>query len=107
MTATVQGDLTSTARRSTLEGEGESRLDIDQHFTQSTLNSRRVRNIQSYNVLFCVSSVETIRAHYSTLLKSLHWLPVRYRIDFEIRLLVQKSLTGLGPEYINEMLLDY
>lgn len=70
MTATVQGDLTSTARRSTLEVEGvrriESRLDIDQQFMQSALNSRRIRNIQLYNVLFCVSTVETIRAHYSS-----------------------------------------
>ena len=35
--------------------------------------------------------------HQSTLtpvLKSLHWLPVSYRIDFKVLLLVYKSLNG-------------
>ena len=38
--------------------------------------------------------------HIATVLKYLHWLPVSYRIDFKVLLLVYKSLNGLGPEYI-------
>ena len=38
--------------------------------------------------------------HITPVLKSLHWLPVSYRIDFKVLLLVYKSLNGLGPEYI-------
>lgn len=35
------------------------------------------------------------RAHIALILKSLHWLPVCFRIDFKIILLVYKALTGL------------
>ncbi len=38
---------------------------------------------------------------------SLHWLPVTFRIDFKVLLLVYKSLNGLGPKYIADMLTEY
>ncbi len=40
-------------------------------------------------------------------LGSLHWLPVTFRIDFKVLLLVYKSLNGLGPKYITDMLTEY
>lgn len=42
--------------------------------------------------------------HITPILKSLHWLPVCQRIDFKILLLTYKSLHGLGPKYITDML---
>ena len=45
--------------------------------------------------------------HITPVLKTLHWLPVSYRIDFKVLLLVYKSLNGLGPEYMNDMLVEY
>ena len=47
------------------------------------------------------------RAHIAPVLKSLHWLPVRSRIDFKVLLLVYKSLHGKAPEYITEMIIRY
>lgn len=47
------------------------------------------------------------REHITPILKSLHWLPVRFRIDFKILLTVYKSLNGLGPKYITDMLEQY
>ncbi|KAF7666859.1 hypothetical protein LDENG_00086950, partial [Lucifuga dentata] len=44
------------------------------------------------------------RAHITPILKSLHWLPVNFHIDFKILLLVFKALHGLAPRYILEML---
>lgn len=41
--------------------------------------------------------------HITPILRSLHWLPVSYRIDFKTLLLVFKSLNGAGPSYILEM----
>ena len=38
------------------------------------------------------------------MLSSLHWLPVRYRIDFKIILFVFKSLNGLAPEYLSDLI---
>ncbi len=41
--------------------------------------------------------------HITPILKSLHWLPVRYRIDFKILLLTFKALNGKAPKYISEL----
>ncbi len=38
--------------------------------------------------------------HITPILKSLHWLPVRCRIDFKVLLLTYKALHGKAPEYI-------
>ena len=45
--------------------------------------------------------------HITPVLKSLHWLPVSYRIDFKVLLLVYKSLNGLGPEYMSRVLTEW
>ena len=37
-------------------------------------------------------------------LKDLHWLPVRERITYKILLIVYKSLNGMGPDYLADML---
>ena len=47
------------------------------------------------------------RAHITPVLESLHWLPVRFRIDFKVLLLVFKCLNGLGPSYLSDLLLPY
>ena len=47
------------------------------------------------------------RAHMTPILKSLHWLPVCFRIDFKILLLVYKALNGLAPVYLSDLLLSY
>src|SRR5688572_3523850 len=57
---------------------------------QSVLNSaaRLVCNRRKYD-------------HVTPLLRDvLHWLPVQYRIDHELALLVYKSLHGMAPEYL-------
>ncbi len=45
--------------------------------------------------------------HITPVLRSLHWLPVTFRIDFKVLLLLYKSLNGLGPKYIEDMLTEY
>ncbi len=45
--------------------------------------------------------------HITPVLRSLHWLPVTFRIDFKVLLLVYRSLNGLGPKYIADMLIEY
>ena len=43
----------------------------------------------------------------SPLLFDLHWLPVEYRSQYKILLLVYKSLHGKGPAYLASMLEEY
>ncbi|XP_054864080.1 uncharacterized protein LOC129348233 [Amphiprion ocellaris] len=47
------------------------------------------------------------REHITPVLKLLHWLPVRFRIDFKVLLLVFKCLNGLAPSYLSDLLLTY
>ena len=43
------------------------------------------------------------RCHITPILNSLHWLPVKFRIEFKILLLVFKCLHGLSPYYLSEL----
>ena len=45
--------------------------------------------------------------HITPILMDLHWLPVKERIQFKILLLTFKSLNGLAPVYIDEMIQRY
>jgi len=42
------------------------------------------------------------RDHISPVLRRLHWLPVRRRIDFKLACLVHLSLAGQAPRYFAE-----
>ena len=42
--------------------------------------------------------------HLGDTLKILHWLPIRERIHYKILLLVYKSLNGMGPKYLQDLL---
>ena len=42
--------------------------------------------------------------HISPHLKDLHWLPVEFRIEFKILLLVFKALNGIAPRYICDLI---
>ena len=42
--------------------------------------------------------------HVTPLLKSLHWLPVKYRIIFKVLLITFKTIHGLVPVYIGELI---
>ena len=44
-------------------------------------------------------------SHITPTLKELHWLPINYRINFKILLLVYKALNGQAPTYLSELLL--
>ena len=42
--------------------------------------------------------------HISGVLKKLHWLPIKARIDYKVLLLVFKCLVGIEPSYLKELL---
>ena len=42
--------------------------------------------------------------HISPTLKMLHWLPVKYRIDFNLFLITYKAIHGLAPAYLSELI---
>ena len=66
------------------------------------LSLRRLQLVQ--NAAARVLTGTKKREHITPVLASLHWLPVRYRIDFKILLFVFKALNGLAPQYLAELL---
>ena len=42
--------------------------------------------------------------HVSSALPTLHWLPIYYRIQFKVALLMYNALAGRCPEYINDIM---
>ena len=45
--------------------------------------------------------------HISPVLKDLHWLRIKDRIDFKVLMLVYKCLNDLAPPYLSELLTIY
>ena len=65
---------------------------------------QRVQNAAARTLLGIKKSS---RKHMSPVLRDIHWLPVRRRIEFKILLVTYKALHGVGPEYIRELLVPY
>ena len=66
---------------------------LPQHLLQKL---QHVQNSAS-RLLACTRIFE----HITPILKDLHWLPVKERIDFKILLLTFKALHGMAPLYPN------
>uniref|UniRef100_A0A3P8RUL5 Reverse transcriptase domain-containing protein n=1 Tax=Amphiprion percula TaxID=161767 RepID=A0A3P8RUL5_AMPPE len=47
------------------------------------------------------------RDHISPILASLHWLPVKSRIEFKILLLTYKALNNQSPSYLKDLIVPY
>ncbi len=45
--------------------------------------------------------------HISLVMSTLHWLPIKHRIDLKILLITYKGLNGLAPQYLSELLSHY
>ncbi len=45
--------------------------------------------------------------HITSIIQSLHWLPIKFRISYKILLLIYKALNGLAPAYLTSLLSRY
>jgi len=59
---------------------------------------RRLQSIQNEAARFLTGVSR--RDHISPVLRSLHWLPVKQRVDYKLATLVYKSLQGQAPSYL-------
>ena len=57
-------------------------------------------------MVFCQTGHQhqTLGAHIGPVLASLHWLPVKCRVDFKILTMTFKALNALTPPYIVDLL---
>ena len=56
------------------------------------------------NAAAWVISNVPIYSHITPVLRSLHWLPVKCRIDFKILLLTFKAIYGHAPGYLIDLI---
>lgn len=47
------------------------------------------------------------REHITPVLASLHWLPIKFRVDFKLLVLTFQALKGDAPEYLTDLLVPY
>ena len=81
-----------------------SRLDYCNSLLYNTAN-KDIAKLQ--RVQHCLARVVTRSPRFSRsvpLLKSLHWLPVHYRIIFKICTIAYQALSSTQPAYLNSML---
>ena len=73
--------------------------------TYAGINKTGLRQLQiTQNMAAKVISGKAKRAHLGSDLKDLHWLPINKRIVFKICILVFKSIMGIAPKYLQELL---
>lgn len=64
-------------------------------------------NHKLLNSAACLSTHTHKRANITPVLRSLHWLPVSYRISFRLLILFFKCLNGLGGPSIYQIFLNH
>ena len=74
-------------------------LSFGSEFPNTIFINYRVQNAAARLVV-----QESRFCHITPLLKSLHWLPVKYRIVFKILLTTFKAIHGLAPAHISELI---
>ena len=42
-------------------------------------------------------------SHITPVLRSLHWLPIKQRVQFKMLILIFKAINGLAPNYISNL----
>ncbi len=71
--------------------------------SQSSLSRLQLVQNAAARLLYGTRKYEPV----TPILSALHWLPIKYRIDFKILLFVYKALNNLAPQYLTDLLHPY
>jgi len=98
----ITRSLSVEAAKSLVQAFISSRLDYCNSIFHG-LPDRLMRRLQSVqNAAARLITGASRRDHITPILRRLHWLPVRRRVDFKIAALVFQCLTGQAPGYLAE-----
>ena len=97
---TVIGSLTSAAAATLVHAFISSRLDYCNSLLHGVADNqiRRLQSVQNAAARLVTGTRRN--EHITPILNSLHWLPVKWRIEYKIAMLVYKCLHGLAPTYL-------
>lgn len=92
--------MTSDAARTLVQAFIASRLDYCNSVLFGVADSllQRLQSVQNAAARLVTGARR--RDHISPILRELHWLPVRRRVEFKVALLVYKALNCLAPAYL-------
>ena len=84
-----------------------SRLDYANSllFNATEFNFKKLQRLQ--NTLARIATLSSYRSSATPLLKSLHWLPIKFRINYKIANVTHNILTTSQPSYLYELLHPY
>ena len=85
----------------------QSRIDYSNslYTGMSSVNFDKLQLVQ--NTLACILTLTRKGDHIQPLLKRLHWLPIRQRVDFKVALLTYSIRYSDEPQHLNSLLMDY
>ena len=84
-----------------------SKLDYCNSLFKNT-NKEQIQKLQKLqNFAAKVIFKKSLYDHVTPCLIHLHWLPISYRIDFKIAILVFKCLHSLAPKYLSDLIEPY
>ena len=71
-------------------------------YSQPAYQLNKLQRVQ--NAAARLIFLESKYCYVRLLLYNLHWLPVKFRIDFKILLLTYKAINGVSPFYLQELI---
>jgi len=84
-----------------------SRLDYGNALLYGVPDSQLKRLQRIFHIAARIITLTPSSHHITPILESLHWLPIQQRIKFKILLLTFRSLHGLAPSYLADLVLPY
>ena len=100
----VRRSLTIDSTKTIVQAYITSRLDYCNCllYGAPAVHLNRLQKVQNYAARLVMLVPK--RNHITPVLAKLHWLPVNRRVDFKTLMYTYKSLNGLAPEYLAELL---
>jgi len=104
----VRPSLTNEAATKAINAFVISKLDCNNALLYGLPNCTmsRFQRIQN-NAARCLTGSKRRGENLLPVLKKLHWLPVRFRVQYKILVLTYKVLNGQGPDYLADILVTY
>ena len=107
--AKIRANLTIVACKTLMHALVISRLDYWNALLYG-INDRLLHRLgmiqhSAARIIMCIKKHD--RQSITAVLRQLHWLPVRWRINYKIVVLVFRALHGLAPVYVSTLITPY
>ena len=105
--AKIRSSLSQSAAETLIHAFISSRLDYCNSLLAGINSSHLCKLQMVQNSAARLLTRTRAHQHITPILQHLHWLPVKYRIQFKILLLTYKALHNRAPSYLSDLLIPY